>query len=249
MELAALNVLDPTALIEAFGTLGVLAIVFAETGLLVGFFLPGDSLLFMAGFFASSAALATADFQLSLPVLLVGLPIAAILGAECGYLIGAKTGPRLFRRPDSRLFRQEYVERAEHYFRRFGPGKAVVLARFVPIVRTFLNPVAGVLRMPRAEFTLWNVVGGLLWVEGITLLGWGLGEALGQRAEQLHIDRYVLPAVVVIIALSLIPIVLELHKSRGSPDHPSPSSGSGLSGTEPSQWGQGAGSPPSSSER
>jgi membrane-associated protein len=243
VDTAALNVLDPKALIETFGTLGVLAIVFAETGLLIGFFLPGDSLLFMAGFFASGAALATASIQLSLPVLLIGLPLAAILGAECGYLIGAKTGPRLFRRPESRLFRQEYVERAEHYFRRFGPAKAVVLARFVPIVRTFLNPVAGVLRMPRGEFTRWNVVGGLLWTEGITLLGWGLGEALGRRAESLHIDRYLLPGVVVIIAISLVPIVLELRRSRPRAGHTPPSP------VDPSHSGQGAGAPPSSSDR
>lgn len=210
----ALNVLDPKALIEAFGVLGVLAIVFAETGLLIGFFLPGDSLLFTAGLLASSAGLAIADLQLSLPALLVGLPVAAIAGAEVGYLIGARTGPRLFARPDSRLFRGEYVERARHYFVRFGPGKAVLLARFVPIVRTFLNPVAGALAMPRASFSTWNVVGGVVWTEGVTLLGYGLGQALGDRAERLHIDRFLLPAVLVIILLSIVPILLELRRAR-----------------------------------
>jgi membrane-associated protein len=202
----AVNLLDAKSLVETFGLIGILVIVFAETGLLLGFFLPGDSLLFTAGVFAATKA--DSPVHLSLALVLVAAPVAAILGAQCGFFIGRQAGPRLFDRPDSRFFRQEYVDKAEHYFRRFGPAKAVILARFVPIVRTFLNPVAGVLRMAPAEFLLWNVIGGLVWSVGVTLLGFWLGSAVPS------IDRYLLPAVFVIIAVSLIPVLVEVVRGR-----------------------------------
>src|SRR6266536_1406574 len=140
--------------------------MFAETGLMVGFFLPGDSLLFVAGVAASGNI---PGIKLSLVALLVGAPICAIIGAQVGHHLGARYGTRLFIRPDSRFFKHEYVEKAEHYFVKFGPAKAVVLARFIPIVRTFLNPVAGVLEMPARRFLVWNVIGGLLWTDGLIL--------------------------------------------------------------------------------
>jgi membrane-associated protein len=202
----AVNWLDARSLVETFGLLGILLIIFAETGLLLGFFLPGDSLLFTAGVFAATKA--DNPVHLSLALVLVAAPVAAIAGAQCGFYIGRQAGPRLFDRPDSRFFQQEYVDRAEHYFNRFGPAKAVMLARFVPIVRTFLNPVAGVLRMPPRQFLVWNVLGGLLWSVGVTLLGYWLGSAVPS------IDRYLLPAVFVIIAVSLIPVLLEVLKAR-----------------------------------
>jgi membrane-associated protein len=202
----AVNLLSASSLIQAAGTAGVLVMIFAETGLLVGFFLPGDSLLFVAGVLT-----VTKSYHLSLPVLLAATPVAAILGAQVGYLIGVKIGKPLFARPDSRLFRAEYVRRAEHYLTRFGPAKAVLLARFIPIVRTFLNPLAGVLGMPALRFLAWNVIGGLLWTEAMLLTGHFLGRRLGAAFP---IDRYLLPVVGVIVVISLVPVVREIIKIR-----------------------------------
>lgn len=209
MHSVALNPLDATSLIETFGTVGIFIVIFAETGLLIGFFLPGDSLLFTAGVLC--AASADAALHLELGIVLPGVAIAAITGAQVGYLIGRRAGPILFDRPQSRLFNPTNVRKAEFYFERYGPAKAVVLARFVPIVRTFLNPVAGVLRMPAHTFALWNVIGGLLWAVGITLLGYWLGSKIHS------IDTYLLPIIAVIIVVSLVPVLLEvLRHRRGS---------------------------------
>jgi membrane-associated protein len=209
-----LNPLDARSLIQAFGLLGVLAILFAETGLLIGFFLPGDSLLFLAGIAASPVAAEIVGVQLSLPALLVGAPLCAIAGAQLGHLLGARYGRRLFHRPNARLFKTEYVERAEHYFTRYGPGKATVLARFVPIVRTFLNPVAGMLHMPARRFLLWNIIGGLAWTEAILLAGYLPARTLRDTIGATNIDKYLLPVVAVIVLLSLIPIGVEVLRAR-----------------------------------
>jgi membrane-associated protein len=192
--------LDPRDLLVTFGTIGLFAIVFAESGLFFGFFLPGDSLLFTAGLFAAQGTL-------SLPVTLVGCFVAAVAGDQVGYLFGKRVGPALFRRPDSRFFRQEYVERAQQFFERYG-AKTIVLARFVPIVRTFAPILAGVGRMPYRTFVTFNMFGGLLWAVGVTLLGYALGEMIPD------IDTYLLPIIAVIIALSLIPIALEWRRNR-----------------------------------
>jgi membrane-associated protein len=192
--------LDPRELLVTFGTIGLFAIVFAESGLFFGFFLPGDSLLFTAGLFAAQGTL-------SLPVILVGCFLAAVAGDQVGYLFGKRVGPALFRRPDSRFFRQEYVERARQFFGRYG-AKTIVLARFVPIVRTFAPILAGVGRMPYRTFVTFNVLGGLLWAVGVTLLGYALGEMIPD------IDTYLLPIIALIIALSFIPIALEWRRNR-----------------------------------
>lgn len=211
----ALNPLDPKDLVQTFGLIGVWAILFAETGLLVGFFFPGDSLLFLAGVAASPVAdsIFGGGTRLSLVGLLVGAPICAIVGAQLGHFLGARYGRRMFDRPDSKLFKREYVEKAEYYFQKFGPAKAVVLARFIPIVRTFLNPVAGTLGMPARQFLLWNIVGAILWTDGILLIGYLLAEriyaAIGEK-----IDRYILPVVALIILISVMPIVIELLRER-----------------------------------
>lgn len=213
----AVNVLDAQSVIAAFGLAGILVILFIETGLLFGFFLPGDSLLFLAGVGASGAAAEVfhrPGFHLSLPALLIGAPVCAIAGAQLGHLLGARVGPRLFMRPDSRLFKQEYVAKAEAYFTHYGAGKAVVLARFLPVVRTFLNPVAGVLGMRAGEFFLWNVLGASLWTVGIILLGYRLGDSLKGS-----IDSYLLPMIVLIIALSLVPVLIEAIRSRRAAPH------------------------------
>jgi membrane-associated protein len=209
----ALNPLDPTSLLQAFGLVGVWAILFAETGLLVGFFFPGDSMLFLAGVAASPVAQQLLGVRISLVGLLVGAPLFAIAGAQFGHFLGARYGRRLFDRADSRLFRREYVERAEHYFDKFGPGRAVVLARFIPIVRTFLNPVAGMLEMPARRFLLWNVVGAVLWTDGIILVGYLLSERVAAVVGN-QIDKYVLPVVALIVAVSLLPIVVEVLRER-----------------------------------
>ncbi|HLL66518.1 MAG TPA: DedA family protein [Micromonosporaceae bacterium] len=213
-ETLAVNPLDVRELLTAFGVLGVWIILFAETGLLLGFFLPGDSLLFVAGVGASSVADQVIGTHLSLPALLIGAPIFAIAGAQFGHWLGARYGPRLFARPDSRLFKQEYVDKAEYYFQKFGPAKAVVLARFIPIVRTFLNPVAGMLGMPRRQFLLWNVVGAILWTDGIILAGWALAKSIINVIPPEKIDTYLLPAVVVIVLISAMPIFIEAWRER-----------------------------------
>lgn len=209
---ALLNLLDPQwwlSMLGAFATIGVLAIIFAETGLLVGFFLPGDSLLVAAGIFSSAAAAASIGIApLSLPVLLIFGPLCAIAGAQLGHYLGARFGRKLFDKPDSRLFKQEHVIKAEYYFQKFGPAKAVVLARFIPIVRTFLNPVAGVCGMDARRFFVWNVIGGVVWIEALLLLGHFVGSAVE------NIDRYILPGVFVIVLLSVIPIIREVLKGR-----------------------------------
>jgi membrane-associated protein len=207
----AVNVLDAKSLISSLGAIGLLAIIFAETGLLIGFFFPGDSLLILAGVASSSAASSVLGEGAKLPiaVLLIGAPICAIAGAQLGHLIGAKVGPRLFDKPESKIFKREYVVKAEEYFEKFGPAKAVVLARFIPIVRTFLNPVAGTLEMPAKTFFVWNVVGGVLWTEAMLLIGYFTGAWMAPV-----IDKYLLPAMALIILVSVSPILVEIMRER-----------------------------------
>ncbi|MER3453079.1 MAG: hypothetical protein C4344_05390, partial [Acidimicrobiia bacterium] len=160
-----MNLLDPEKLLETFGTIGLFLVVFAESGLLVGFFLPGDSLLFTAGLLSSQGRLP------ALPVLLAGCFVAAVAGDQVGYQFGMRVGPALFRRPDSRLFRRSHLERAQRYFDEHG-SKTIVLARFVPVVRTFAPILAGVGRMRYRTFATFNVLGGLLWAMGVTTAGY-----------------------------------------------------------------------------
>lgn len=192
--------MDPKHLIEAFGTIGILAIVFAESGILAGFFLPGDSLLFTAGLLASQGSL-------NIGVLLIGIPLAAIAGDQVGYLFGRRVGPALFRRPDSRIFRQRHVEVARDYFAEHG-SKTIVLARFVPVVRTFAPVIAGVAQMPYRTFVTFNVLGGLLWGLGVTLAGFALGQVIPDG------ERYLYPIVGVIILVSFIPVIRETLRVR-----------------------------------
>src|SRR4051812_3435150 len=190
---------DPRHLIETFGTLGVIGIIFAETGLLIGFFLPGDSLLVTAGLLASQG-------KLNIAVLLIGCAFASIVGAQTGYFIGRRAGPRLFSRPDSRFFKREYIDKAQSYFDRYG-GKTIVLARFVPIVRTFANVVAGVAKMDDRRFLFYNVIGGIAWTVTILMLGYGLGQIHG-------IDKYILAIIAVIVLISAAPVAIEVLRSR-----------------------------------
>ncbi|MEV1142595.1 VTT domain-containing protein [Micromonospora sp. NPDC049799] len=193
--------LDPEVLISTFGLLGILVIVFAESGLLIGFFLPGDSLLFTAGLLTADGKYIT--YPLWLVCLLI--TIAAIAGDQVGYAFGRKVGPALFRRPNSRLFKQENVLKAHDFFEKYG-ARSIVLARFVPIVRTFTPIVAGVSRMNYRTFVIYNVIGGVLWGTGVTVLGYFLGQIPFVKAN----IEFILIA---IVGISVIPIAVELLRA------------------------------------
>lgn len=201
----AVNVLDARSLLSAFGVLGVGVILFAETGLLIGFFLPGDSLLFTAGLLCTGTA--GSGLKLSLGPLLVAAAVGALAGSQCGYLLGRRAGGTLLARSRSARL-HEGAERAEELLERYGHAKAIILARFVPVVRTVLNPMAGALRVPVRTFTVWQVTGGLVWSLGLTLAGYALGSSVP------NVDRYLLPIVAVIVAVSLIPVASEVFRSR-----------------------------------
>ena len=213
-QVLAINPLNATELVSTFGLIGVLAIIFAETGLLIGFFFPGDSLLFLAGIAASPlASKIFPGVQLNIWALLILAPICAIAGAQLGHYLGARLGARMFHKPNSRIFKPEYVEKAEHYFNKFGPAKAVILARFIPIVRTFLNPVAGVLEMPARQFLVYNIIGGVLWTDGILLLGYALAGRITEFIPADKIDSYLVPLVILIVLVSAIPIYVEVIRN------------------------------------
>jgi membrane-associated protein len=206
-QVLAVNILDPTSLLSWAGAVAVLVVLFAETGLLVGFFLPGDSLLFTAGLFCSTTAGAVVHLQLGwvLPAAAAG----ALIGAQVGYLIGRRAGPALLARDRPRI--AAGMRRAQELLDRYGYGKAIVLARFIPVVRTVLNPLAGVIGVPGRVFALWQVVGGLVWSVGVTLAGYGLGSVVP------NVDRYLLPVIAAVVVVSLIPLGLELLRSRRRP--------------------------------
>jgi len=204
-HLAALNPLSATSLLASLGALGVFLALFAETGLLIGFFLPGDSLLFTAGLLCTSGS---HSVHLSLPVVILAAIGGALLGAQTGYYIG-RGGRPLLGRSNNRFLR-DGTERAGHLLGRYGYGKAIVLARFIPVVRTVLNPMAGALDVPVRTFTIWQVIGGVIWSAGVTLAGYALGSTIP------GIDTYLLPIIAVIVIVSLIPVGLELFRARSA---------------------------------
>jgi len=187
-------------LIESGGILLVALIIFAESGLLIGFFLPGDTLLFTAGFFAAQG-------KLSLPWLIIAVVIAAAVGDNVGYEIGQRTGHRIFKKEDGILFRKEYVQRAEEFYEKHG-GKTIIMARFVPIVRTFAPVVAGVGNMSRKRFMAFNIIGAIGWGAGVILLGHWLGSKIP------NIDKYLLPIVLLAVLFSFSPMVLHIIKDK-----------------------------------
>ncbi|MFJ5550870.1 DedA family protein [Streptomyces sp. NPDC093225] len=203
----AVNLLDAHDLLAAFGVIGVGLVMFAETGLLIGFFLPGDSLLFTAGLLCTGRT--DGPLRLSLPALLVAAVVGALAGSECGYLIGRKAGGALLERSRSAKLR-EGAARAQELLERYGHAKAIVLARFVPVVRTVLNPMAGALGVPARTFTLWQVAGGLLWTVGLILGGYALGSSVP------NVDRYLLPVIALVVAVSLTPVLFEVLRARRS---------------------------------
>ncbi|MGV9563261.1 DedA family protein [Streptomyces sp. NPDC003480] len=193
--------LDPNHLLGTFGIWGLLLVVFAESGLLIGFFLPGDSLLFTCGLLITSNQM---DFPLAGAIALICL--AAILGDQAGYMFGKKVGPALFNRPNSRLFKQENVTKAHEFFEKYGP-KSLVLARFVPVVRTFTPIIAGVSGMRYRSFLVFNVIGGALWGAGVTLLGSWLGN-IG------FVKNNIEAILILIVLVSVVPIAIEFLRAR-----------------------------------
>jgi membrane-associated protein len=200
------RVYDVQGIIRWGGMVMLIAIVFAETGLLIGFFLPGDSLLVTAGIFAAAG-------HLSIWMLLGALTLAAVIGDQVGYYIGHKTGPRIFRREDSLLFKRAHLLRAQAFYEKHG-GKTIIIARFVPIIRTFAPVIAGVAQMEYRRFVSFNVIGGCLWVWGMCLLGYTLGTAIPD------IDRHIHVVIAVVVFLSLVPGIVELVRSRGQTVEP-----------------------------
>lgn len=194
------QLLDPMFLVSTVGLIGVVAIVFAESGLFFGFFFPGDSLLFTAGFLASQGLL-------NIWLLTIGVILAAILGDNVGYWFGAKVGPKIFSREDSLFFHKKHVERTQKFYDQHGK-KTIILARFVPIVRTFAPILAGVGKMEYKTFLKFNVMGGILWGGGVTWAGFILGSIIP------GVDRYLLPIVLVIIVVSFIPALTHLYYNK-----------------------------------
>ncbi|WP_460394536.1 DedA family protein [Actinophytocola sediminis] len=196
--------LDPETILRGLGPFllpGLCLIIFAECGLLIGFFLPGDSLLFTAGMFAATGVI---DAELWLVCVL--LTVCAFVGNVCGYWIGVKAGPAMFRKENSKLFKREYVDKTHEFFERYG-ARAIILARFVPIVRTFITAIAGVGRMDPKKYFVYSAIGGVLWATGVTLLGALLGQVPFIRD---NIDLML----VLIVVLSIAPIVFEVVKAR-----------------------------------
>jgi membrane-associated protein len=193
-------VTDVRGLIQLGGLLAICVIVFVETGLFVGFFLPGDSLLVTAGIFAAAG-------DLNVVTLLVGASACAVAGDQVGYVIGRRAGQALYNRPDSRFFKRKHLERAHEFYEKYG-AKTIVLARFVPIVRTFAPAVAGAAQMQYRRFVFYNIFGGLLWVFSTVLLGFFLGRAVPEIERHIHI------VIAVVIFLSFIPGLIELYRAR-----------------------------------
>jgi membrane-associated protein len=196
--------LDPEVILHSMGGWAVAVlclIIFAECGLLIGFFMPGDSLLFTAGLFVATGAI-----DMSLWLVCVLVTVCAFVGNVCGYWIGAKVGPALFNKPNSRLFKKEYVDKTHEFFEKFG-ARAIVLARFVPIVRTFITAMAGAARMDPKRYFTYSAIGGVVWASGVTVLGFFLG--------QVQFVRDNIEAMAILIVLvSVVPIVIEVLRTR-----------------------------------
>ena len=208
LTVIAVNPTDSASVLAAFGALGVLVVIFAESGLLVvGFFLPGDTLLIPAGVLCAGRG--HQPPQLVLWQVLMCAAVGATAGAQVGFLIGRRGGRALLTRTSNQRLKRG-AARAEELLARYGHGKALVLGRFVPVLRTVLHPAAGALGVPGRAFTLWQVVGGLLWTQSLILAGYALGSSVP------HLDRYLLPLVAAVVVVSLLPLVTEIRRSRRS---------------------------------
>jgi membrane-associated protein len=206
---------DAGAVVSTLGLIGVLAIIFMETGLLIGLVFPGGEVVFLAGMAASSAgADVLGDAKLSTPLLFLTAPIAAIVGGEVGYWFGRKYGRKFFERPDTRFFNQNMVRRVEKLLAQYGPRKALVFGRFIPFARTLLNPTCGVVLLERKLFSTWNAIGAIIWTQVAIGIGYLLGDVLGDRA-----NSYMYMVVGVIVLITLIPMVYGLFKEWRTKHH------------------------------
>jgi membrane-associated protein len=206
---------DASAVVSTLGLIGVLGIIFMETGLLIGLVFPGGEVVFLAGMAASSAgADVLGDAKLSTPLLFLTAPIAAIVGGEVGYWFGRKYGRKFFERPDTRFFNQNMVRRVEKLLAQYGPRKALVFGRFIPFARTLLNPTCGVVLLERKLFSTWNAIGAIIWTQVAMGIGYLLGEALGDKARS-----YMYMVVGVIVLITLIPMVYGLFKEWRTKHH------------------------------
>jgi len=198
------SILEPKQLVDSLGFWGghlaIWAIVFAESGLLIGFFLPGDSLLFAAGLLASAG-------KLNIFALIIGCFICAVVGDNVGYATGKRFGPKLFSKEDSLFFHKNHITKAQNFYEKHGT-KTIVLARFMPVVRTFAPIVAGIGKMDYSTFFKFNLLGGLVWTSGLSLLGFGLGNVIPD------VDKYLLPITLAIVVISIIPSLLHLLPER-----------------------------------
>jgi membrane-associated protein len=210
MNLATTNLFDAHSVVSSLGLIGVLGIIFMETGLLIGLVFPGGEVVFLAGIAASGSGTALlGDAKLSAPLLFALAPVAAIVGGEVGYWFGKKYGRKFFERPNTRFFNQKMVETTEKWLMKYGPRKALVFGRFVPFVRTLINPVCGVTNLERKLFSTWNAIGAIIW----TQIAIGIGYLLGDVIKG-SVNKYLYPVVGIIVLVSLVPLLVGIYKER-----------------------------------
>jgi len=210
MNLAATNFLDANSIVSSLGLIGVLGIIFMETGLLIGLIFPGGEVVFLAGIAASgSGAVLLGDAKLSAPLLFALAPVAAIAGGEVGYWFGKKYGRTFFERANTRFFNQKMVTTTEKWLIKYGPRKALVFGRFVPFARTLINPVCGVANLDRKLFSTWNAIGAIIWTQVAIGIGYLLGDVIKGS-----VNKYLYPVVGIIILISLLPLLNGIYKER-----------------------------------
>jgi membrane-associated protein len=204
------NLLDANSVVSALGLIGVLGIIFMETGLLIGLVFPGGEVVFLAGIAASGSGTALlGDAKLSAPLLFALAPVAAIVGGEVGYWFGKKYGRKFFERPNTRFFNQKMVETTEKWLMKYGPRKALVFGRFVPFARTLINPVCGVTNLERKLFSTWNAIGAIIWTQVAIGIGYLLGDVIKGS-----VNKYLYPVVGIIVLVSLVPLLVGIYKER-----------------------------------
>jgi membrane-associated protein len=204
------DLLDAHTVVSSLGLIGVLGIIFMETGLLIGLIFPGGEVVFLAGIAASGTGKALlGDAKLSAPLLFALAPVAAIIGGEVGYWFGKKFGRKFFDRPNTRLFNQKMVAATEKWLLKYGPRKALVFGRFVPFARTLINPVCGVANLDRKLFSTWNAIGAVIWTQVAIGIGYLLGDVIKGS-----VNKYLYPVVGLIVLVSLVPLINGIYKER-----------------------------------
>ena len=210
MNLATTNLFDAHSVVSSLGLIGVLGIIFMETGLLIGLVFPGGEVVFLAGIAASGSGTALlGDAKLSAPLLFALAPVAAIVGGEVGYWFGKKYGRKFFERPNTRFFNQKMVETTEKWLMKYGPRKALVFGRFIPFARTLINPVCGVTNLERKLFSTWNAIGAIIWTQVAIGIGYLLGDVIKGS-----VNKYLYPVVGIIVLVSLVPLLVGIYQER-----------------------------------